>query len=329
MDSDMPTREALALHQDSLIIDAHADSIQCALGGRRLGERSDQGQFDLPRALEGGITAELTAIYLRDPRAGAIRQAIQFVDALNQEVEAFPNMALQATRADDILRAKQEGKVALLLTMEGAEGLEGDLRALRVFHRLGLRSLGLTWNRRNEAADGVDEIRTGGGLTQFGVSLVEECNRLGILVDMAHLSPTGVSDVLGVSEAPVIVTHANCATLCPHPRNLTDAQLEAIASKGGVVGVTAVPRFLGEEESRCPLRLLLDHIDHMLSVVGEDSIGIGTDFDGVGENRVVDLEDASKMPNLTAGLLRRGHSPERIRKILGGNFLRVFRQVVG
>jgi len=323
------TPEAQALHRESLVIDTHADSIQCVLEGRRLGVRSDQGQFDLPRALEGGISAEFTAIYLRTPRAGAVHQAVQFVDALHQEVEAFPNMALQATRADDILRAKQEGKVALVLTMEGAEGLEGDLRSLRVFHRLGLRSLGLTWNWRNEAADGVDEIRTGGGLTQFGVSLVKECNHLGILLDMAHLSPAGVRDVLELSEAPVIVTHANCAALCPHPRNLTDTQLEAVASKGGVVGVTAVPRFLGEEESRCPLSLLLDHIDHMVKVVGEDSVGMGTDFDGVGENRVVGLEDASKMPSLTAGLLQRGYSPERIRKILGGNFLRVFRQVVG
>ncbi|MGI5835468.1 MAG: dipeptidase, partial [Chloroflexota bacterium] len=217
----------------------------------------------------------------------------------------------------------------LVLSMEGAEGLDGDLGALRVFHRLGLRSLGLTWNWRNEAADGVFETRTCGGLTQFGIDLVGECNRLGILVDMAHLAPAGVRDVLEVSEAPVVVTHANCHALWPHFRNLTDSQLEAIAAKGGVVGATAVPAFLGQEESRCPLDPLLDHIDHMVKVMGEDAVGIGLDLDGVGDNRVEGLEDASKMPNLTVGLAERGYSESTIRKILGENFLRVFRQVAG
>jgi len=317
-----------ALHRDSIVIDAHADTLHEVLEGqRRLGERSTKGQFDLPRGLEGGLTAEFMAIYLRDPRAGGVRQAIQFVDALHQETEAFSNMSLQATRADDILRAKEEGKVALVLSMEGAEGLDGDLRALRTFHRLGLRILGITWNRRNDAADGVGEIGTGGGLSRFGVDLVKECNRLGIVVDMAHLAPAGVRDVLEVSDAPVAVTHANCHALWPHPRNLTDAQLEAIAAKGGVVGATAVPKFLGQDESRCPLTLLLDHVVHMLKVMGENSVGIGLDLDGVGDPRVEGLEDVSRLRNLTAGLAERGYPPETIRKILGGNFLRLFRDV--
>ena len=322
--------EAAALHHESIIVDTHADTLEKVLEGQRhLSERSDQGQFDLPRALDGGVAAEFMAIYLHDPKAGGIRQAIRFVDALYQEIAISPEMAIQATCADDILLAKSQSKVALVLSMEGAEGLEGDIRALRIFHRLGLRSLGLTWNWRNEAADGVFEIRTGGGLTRFGVELVKECNRLGILVDMAHLAPAGVQQVLEVSESPVVVTHANCYALWPHNRNLTDSQLEAIASKGGVVGATAVPAFLGEDELRCPLERLLDHIDHMVEVMGEDAVGIGLDLDGVGDNRVEGLEDASKMFNLTAGLAERGYSAQTIQKILGENFVRVFRQVVG
>jgi membrane dipeptidase len=327
------------LHRASIVIDTHSDALGAVVRGeRRLGERSIQGQFDLPRALDGGITAELLAIYLHDPRPGScMRQTVEYLDAYHREVESFSDLAVAATKADDILRAKEQGKVALILSMEGAEALEGDLSFLRICHRLGLRSLGITWNRRNEAADGVGELRTGGGLSQFGVELVKECNRLGILIDMAHLAPAGVEDVLEVSEAPVVVTHGNCYDLWPgshevpwpRRRSLTDAQLEAIAAKGGVVGVTAVPAFLGNDEKRAPLGAMLDHIDHMVKVMGEDAVGIGSDFDGVRDARVEGLEDASKMPHLTGGLIQRGYGPQTIQKILGGNFLRVFRQVIG
>ncbi len=211
--------------------------------------------------------------------------------------------------------------------MEGAEALDGDLATLRVCHRLGLRFLGLTWNQRNQAADGWAERRTGGGLTEFGVALVKECNRLGIVLDLAHLAAAGVRDVLELSEVPVVVTHGNCHALWPRFRNLTDDQLEGVAAKGGVVGVTAVPAFLGEDEKRAPLSLMLDHVDHMVKVMGEDHVGLGMDFDGVRDSRVIDLEDASKLPNLTAGLVERGYSEPTIRKILGENFLRVFQQV--
>ena len=320
-----------ALHRQSTVFDAHCDALGAVVRGeRRLGERSTDGQFDLPRALEGGVAAEVLAIFLHDPRPGTcMRQTVEYLDAFHREVEDFAHLAVPAVRADDILKARDQGKVALILSMEGAEGLEGDLGFLRVCYRLGLRFLGLTWNRRNEAADGVGEIRTGGGLSEFGVKLVKECNRLGIVVDMAHLAPAGVEDVLEVSEAPVVVTHANCHALVPFVRNLTDGQLEAIASKGGVVGVTAVPRFLGDDEKRAPLSAMLDHVDHMVKVMGEDAVGIGTDFDGVRDSRVEGLEDASMMPRLAEALAARGYRAEAVQKILGGNFLRVFRQVAG
>lgn len=325
----MRPREVNELHQDSIIIDTHCDTLSRVLEGQRhLGERSTEGQFDLPRAIEGGLTVELMAIFFSPQRAGSgTRQTVQFIDVFYEEIDAYSDLAMPAISAGDIATAKQAGKVALILSMEGAEGLEGDLRALRVFYRLGLRALGITWNRRNKAADGTGEIRTGGGLTNFGVDLVKECNRLGILIDVAHLAPAGVADVLALSEVPVVATHANCHALRPHPRNLTDVQLEGIAATGGVVGVTPVPSFLGEDAMHTDLSVLLDHVDHMVHVMGEDGVGLGLDFDGMGDMRTRGIEDISHLPNITQELAKRGYSAEAIRKILGGNFLRVFQQI--
>ena len=322
--------EVSSLHRESIIIDTHCDTLGRVIEGqRRLGERSTLGQFDLPRAVDGGLTAELMATIFGPGRGGTgTRQTLKFIDAFYEELDAYSDLVMLAVCADDILQAKKLGKIALILSMEGAGGLEGDLSVLRMCYRLGLRVLGITWNRRNEAADGIGEIRTGGGLTSFGVNLVKECNRLGIVIDLAHLAPAGVEDVLELSESPVVATHANCHALWPHPRNLTDAQLEAIARTGGVVGVTPVPPFLGEDEMHSQLSVLLDHIEHMVSVMGEDGVGLGMDFDGVGDMRTGGMEDVSRLPNLTKGLAERGYSAEAIRKILGGNFLRVFREIL-
>jgi membrane dipeptidase len=233
-------------------------------------------------------------------------------------------------KASDIEGAKPSGQVGVILGLEGAESLEGDLGVLRMLHRLGVRNVGLTWNFRNQAADGVGEERTGGGLTTFGVSLVEEMNRLGIIVDIAHLAPAGVEDVLKVSQAPIIASHANARALCDHRRNLTDAQLEKIAKNGGVVCVTFVPAFVDGNEDKTTLPRILDHVDHLVRVMGEDHVGLGSDFDGFfGDEKTEGLEDVSKMPAITVGLLQRGYSETAVQKILGGNLLRVFKKVVG
>jgi membrane dipeptidase len=192
-----------------------------------------------------------------------------------------------------------------------------------------VRNIGLTWNLRNAAADGVDETRSSSGLTNFGVQLVQEMNRLEIMVDISHLSPTGVRDVFLVSEAPVIASHSNAYALCPHRRNLTDEQLEGVASKGGVVGVTFVPNFITEDGNQATLKGLLDHIDYMVKTMGVDHVGLGSDFDGFFNSNVRGLEDVTHLPKLTAGLVERGYGEEDVKKILGGNFIRVFREVVG
>lgn len=327
----MPNPEDL--HRRSIVIDAHCDTALLAAEGHyNLAERHDDHHLDFPRMREGGVTAQVFAVFV-DARylpAQATRRALQVIDAMYRQVEAADGNARFVTRAADIEAAKADGTLGVILGLEGAEALEGDLGVLRMFHRLGVRNIGLTWNFRNQAADGVGEERTGGGLTTFGVALVEEMNRLGILVDIAHLSPAGVEDVLKVSQAPVIASHANARAVCDHRRNLTDAQLEKVARNGGVVGVTFVPAFVDGSDGQASVRRVLDHIDHMVRVMGDDHVGLGSDFDGFfGEEKTLGLEDVSRMPAITAGLLERGYSEASVQKILGGNFLRVFRQVVG
>ncbi|MGC8786461.1 MAG: dipeptidase [Anaerolineae bacterium] len=322
----------MTLHYNSIIFDGHCDTLLEVLDGkRRLNERSTEGHIDLPRLREGGVTAQVFAIFIEDKYlpAKAAKQTLRMFDALYNELAANADSLVLATKAEDIEKAKLTGKVAAVVGIEGAESLEGELGLLRMFHRLGVRLLTVAWSRRNEAADGIQEARTGGGLTNFGLKVVEECNRLGIMVDISHLAPAGVRDVLEVSSEPVIASHSNAYALCPHPRNLTDQQLAALAKKGGVVGVTFVPSFIAEDRKEASLEKLLDHIDHIVQVAGVDHVGLGSDFDGFSPPPPVGLEDVTRLPGITSGLLSRGYAEDDIRKILGENFLRVFRQVVG
>ena len=320
------------LHEASVIFDGHCDTLLAVVDGKRkLGERSSKGHIDLPRLLEGGVTAQVFALFIEDRYlpAGAARQTLRLFDALYAALDGNSDSLLLATRAADIKAAKREGKVAAVVGIEGAESLEGDLGLLRVYHRLGLRLLTVAWSRRNQAADGVAEARTGGGLTTFGHQLVEECNRLGIVVDISHLAPAGVRDVLDLSRQPVIASHSNARALCDHARNLTDDQLVALAKKGGVVGVTFVPQFITAHRGTASLEKLLDHVDHIVRVAGVDHVGLGSDFDGFDSPPPKGLEDVSRLPGITKGLVQRGYSEGDVRKILGGNFMRVFGQVVG
>lgn len=324
--------DALSLHRNSIIFDGHCDTILQVLDKKRtLGKRAKDGHIDLPRLLEGGVTAQVFAIFLEDEYlpASAVKQTLRVLDTLYSELQDNPDTFMLAMRGADIEQAKKTGKVAAVVGCEGAEALEGDLAVLRMFYRLGVRLLTVTWSRRNQAADGAYESRTGGGLTNFGVQLVEECNRLGILLDVSHVAAAGVRDVLELSTQPVIASHSNAYALCHSVRNLSDEQLVALAAKGGVVGVTFVPSFITDGGKEASLERLLDHVDHIVHVAGIDHVGLGSDFDGFGPPAPAGLEDVTRMPALTAGLVSRGYSESDVRKILGGNFLRVFRQVVG
>lgn len=320
------------LHQDSIIFDGHCDTLLEILSGKRkFDERSTEGHIDLPRLREGGVTAQVFAIYLEDQYlpAGAVKQTLRVLDVLHRELAAHPDAFTLATKAADIEAAKRAGKVAAVVGLEGAEALEGDLGTLRMFYRLGVRLLTVTWSRRNQAADGVGEARTGGGLTNHGLQLVQECNKLGVLLDISHLAPAGVKEVLEASSQPVIASHSNAQALCAHARNLTDEQLVAVARKGGMVGVTFVPSFITANRKEASLEKLLDHIDHIVRIAGIDHVGLGSDFDGFNPPPPTGLEDVTHLPGITAGLVQRGYSETDVRKILGENLIRVFRQVAG
>jgi len=320
---------AAALHRDSIVFDGHCDTLLEILSGKRkFDERSTKGHIDLPRLQVGGVTAQVFAVYLENQYlpACAVKQTLRLLDVLYRELAAHPDHFVLATRAEDIEAAKAAGKVAAVVGLEGAEALEGDLGVLRMFYRLGVRILTVTWSRRNQAADGGYEVRTGGGLTEFGVQLVHECNRLGIVLDISHLAPAGARDVLELSSQPIIASHSNSRALCSHWRGLSDEQLLALAKTGGVVGVTFVPAFIADDRKQATLDRLLDHVDHIAQVAGIDHVGIGSDFDGFNPPAPRGLEDATHLPAITEGLINRGYAEEDVRKVLGGNFLRVFRQ---
>ncbi len=326
--------ESLALHRRAIICDGHCDTILALERQNRvLGERSAMGHIDLPRLQEGGVTAQVFALFCEDsflPNQ-ATRRTLQMLDHFYRELEANSDKMLLATKAADIMRAKQEGKVAGILGIEGGEAIEGDLATLRNFYRLGVRLMTITWNRRNALADGQKESRTGGGLTTLGVEAVREMNRLGMVVDISHLSAAGVRDVLEVSQAPVFASHSNSSFVSNHPRNLTDDQARGVARTGGVIGVTLVPNFVDPQAAS--LGRLLDHVEHLLEVAGEDHVGLGTDYDGFGfggpADQFQDMPDVSFLPRFTDGLLKRGLTDRVVEKVLGQNFVRMFGEVAG
>jgi len=310
----------LEVHRAALVIDGHCDSLFVPFGQRRdITTRADFGDVDVPRLLEGGVTGQFMALLVNDERGGAAR-ALEGIDLLYNAIERSRSLTL-ATRAEHLREAKAAGCVAAILHVEGSDALEGRLSSLRLLHRLGVRSLGLTHNARNRAGDGIDEAATGGGLSSFGKAVLAELDRLGMLVDISHLSPAGVQDVFAQHRLPVIASHSNAFAVHPHPRNLSDQELEQLAATGGVACVTFVADFLNDGVPT--LDHVLDHIDHMVRVVGPEHVGIGSDFDGFQGVYPTGLEDITCYPALTAGLLARGHSPAAVRSIMGGNLLRV------
>jgi len=324
---------ALRLHRHALVVDTHCDTLMKLIPEkerkpqpRRLGERSDQGHIDLPRLIDGGVDCQTFAIYTgeHENEPWALRTALQMVDLLDRECKANEGI-VQVRSYDEILAANRVGKVAALLSIEGAEPLMGDLGVLRIFHKLGVRMLSFTWNWRTPFADGLSAKRAESKLTDLGVEALREVERLGIVYDVSHLSDSCFWDVVDVKEGPFIASHSNCRAVCDHQRNLTDDMIRALADHGGVMGMNFAPAFV--DKNRATVERLVDHIDHIVKLVGIDYVGLGSDFDGIGSTPE-GLEDVTKMPNITRELVRRGYSDEDIEKILGGNHLRVFKEVL-
>lgn len=330
-----------------------------------ISQRLSFGHTDIPRLREGGVGAQFWSAFVpvSEMRTGtAARYCREQIDLIRAMCARYPGDLELATSAADVERIVRAGKIASLIGIEGGHAIESSLAKLREFHALGARYMTLTHNDTTDWADAATDEPKHGGLAPFGEEVVREMNRLGMLIDISHVSADTMRDVLRVSAAPVIASHSSAFALAPHPRNVPDDVLAGVAKNGGVVMVNFSPGFLDPEAARIALgvypvireieartkdeterkRLLdewraahpfpsvslarvADHIEHIARVAGVDHVGLGSDFDGI-PAVPVGLEDVSRFPAITEELLRRGWSERDIRKVLGGNILRVLRE---
>jgi membrane dipeptidase len=373
---------AKKLHAQAIVVDTH-DDVPYALLDKPadLAQRGATDHWDIPRAREGGVTAPFFAVYVPATFAetgGAARETLTIIDLVQRTIAAHPKDLVGAASVAEIRRAKADGKIAVLMGIEGGHAIEDSLAALREFQRLGVRYMTLTHVNSNHWADATGPFsmpdfdpaaaRLHGGLTDFGRQVVREMNRIGMMVDISHVSDDTIRDVLATSRAPVFASHSSCRALCDIPRNLTDDQIRAIASKGGVAMINIGSYFLDPESVAAYTKALqtvrpeydrikkemagdpaardaaigklleplerrrtawtkaVDHIEHVMKVGGPGAVGLGTDFDGI-HDPPQGLDDVSMMPRLTEELLRRGHSEEEVKGVLGENFLRFFARV--
>jgi membrane dipeptidase len=331
------------------IVNLHDDFPAAILKQRFDGVTDSLRTYWLPRFRAGGVAAVVAAVFTPSvyfPEA-ALRHAVWAFDALLTEIDDNRDEIALAYSAADVERINAQGKVAVLLALEGAEPLGQDLSTLRLLHRLGLRMVSLTWARRTLFGVGDWEHDERGGLTAIGRRAVAEMNRLGIVVDVSHGSDETTRDILEASSKPVIASHANARALRSHPRNLTDDVIRAIASSGGLVGAVAVANFISEEEPTIPL--WADHIEHLIEIAGVDHVGIGADFyhyqrvinatqgmaeidgqpkPGTARSNFAGMQNSEDLPGLTAELTRRGLTEGDLRKIYRDNALAVVSAVV-
>jgi membrane dipeptidase len=363
-------------HSSSLVIDTHADTPQ-----RFVDERWNftgplgSGQLNLESARLGGLGAEFLAIW-PEPVAWKGRFAhrtLELIDGVLEQVRQHPGQLALCLTPQDISAARASGRFAVLMGVEGGHAIENSLALLRVYHQLGVRYMTLTWANSNEWADSSGDLDDPAvphhdGLTGFGREVVAEMNRLGMMVDVSHVSDKTFADVLAATRAPVIASHSCARALCDSPRNLTDDQLRALAANGGVCMVNFYSAFVDEDYrkavltirsersaahqaltasyaernqpipfaaanqidrefagklARPPFASLIAQFEHIIRVAGIDHVGIGSDFDGI-SSLPEGIDSAADLPKITAALLARGHSAGDLRKVLGGNLMRVF-----
>jgi membrane dipeptidase len=373
--ADLKARAARLL-ADAIVVDTHEDvPEQLEKEWVDIGVRQKTGHVDIPRWREGGVTAPFLAAYVSSSYAAsgkAAGKALEFIALIHGLVDSHPKDLVFADSVAGIRAAKKNGKIAVLIGIEGGHAIEGSLLSLSAFYRLGARYMTLTHTNTNHWADssgsffsfGYDPKKTAvhNGLTDFGRGVVLEMNRLGMLVDISHVSDKTLADVLEVSKAPVFASHSSCRALADMPRNITDAQIKAIADKGGIVMVNFSSTFVDQkvvddfkarkaalagkaaelserykddpkkrdaevsalldnlQRPRATWTAVVDHIEHVMKVAGPRAVGLGTDYDGI-EDPPIGLEDVSKLPVVVEELLRRGHSQEEARGVLGENFL--------
>ena len=373
---------ARAIHDSAIVIDTHADTPQRFVDDNfDIGstDPKDNGHISLDKARAGNLGAEFFSIWV-DPDTSKGRyahRALDLIDSVYEQAARHPGRMMMAFSVADIERAHKQHKLAALMGVEGGHAIENDIRVLRDFYRLGVRYMTLSWSNTNEWADSSGDINDAkvehhNGLTDFGKQVVLEMNRLGMMVDISHVSDKTFWDTMATTKAPVIASHSSARAISGHARNMTDDMLRALAKNGGVVDVNffsafddenfrkamvaqqpaedaAIKAFVDGEKAqgktvsavdvdriqrewmaripRPPFSALIDNIDHIAKVAGVDHVGLGSDFDGVSGATPAGMDSAADLPKITQALLDRGYGPDDIRKILGGNVLRVFAQV--
>jgi len=375
------SQSAKQLHNSVLIIDTHADTTQRLLDDNfdmANPPAGDQGNFDFAKAKTGNLGAEFFSIWVepKEFKGQYAHRTLALIDSVYQQATKHPDKMMMAFSTIDIERAHREHKLAALMGIEGGHSIENDLGLLRDYYRLGVRYMTLTWSNTNEWADSSGDINDTSvqhhnGLTEFGKDVVYEMNRLGMMVDISHVSDKTFYDALLASRAPLIASHSSARALTNHPRNMTDDMLRELGRRGGVVMVNYYSAFVDEnwrqayeaqskertaaidavaqqykdadpvtryretdkvakqwaaKIPRPPFEAIIDHIDHVAKIAGVDHTGLGSDFDGT-PSMPQGLDSAADLPKITEGLLKRGYTAEQIRKILGGNLMRVFTEV--
>ncbi|HEY6564011.1 MAG TPA: dipeptidase [Pirellulaceae bacterium] len=364
--------EAAALHKSALVVDGHND-LPWALrdAGDRVFKKIDIAQAqpkfhtDIPRLRQGGVGAQFWSVYVPASTRNdgtALQTTLEQIDIVDAMLDRYPETFERALTADDVMRVWKSGKIASLIGVEGGHSIENSLNALRQLFERGARYMTLTHSDTLDWADSATDVERHGGLTPFGEEVVREMNRLGMLVDISHVSIKTMHHTLRVTKAPIIFSHSSARAIADHPRNVPDEVLRELPGNGGVVMVNFYSGFvvpastkisaeyaalrmelmkkypddrdrvgkeLKEFELKHPLARgsiqdVLDHIDHIVKVAGIDHVGLGSDFDGI-SMVPVGLEDVATYPHITQGLLDRGYSHEDIRKILGENLVRVMR----
>ncbi len=362
---DVALERARALLSKMPLIDGHNDlpwtlreSFAGDLARVDLRERRATVDTDIPRLREGRVAGQFWSVYVPSGLSNPARTQLEQIELARRMIDAYPDTFLFATRAADVDRARQQGKIASFLGMENGQAIENSLGSLRAYFALGVRYMTLTHGKNSDWADSATDTPAHGGLTPFGREVVREMNRLGMLVDISHVSPDVMRQVLDVSEAPVIFSHSSARAVVDHPRNVPDEILSRMANNGGVVNVTFIPSFVsaataawgrGLERSifnaktnaemeklekdyaavhgpapAATLSQVADHIDHVARIAGRDHVGIGSDFYG-STDEPKGLEDVSRFPELFAELIRRGWNDADLERLAGGNLLRVLR----
>ena len=372
--AEVKSADPLAIHYRAIAIDMHADSVQRVLDEQvDLQQQLTDGHFDAVRARSGGLDAQFFSIWVEPQLFGGggprcVKRADDQISAIRDLAEKHPDTWQLATSAADIRSAAEKGKIAALFGLEGGYAIDDRIENVERYYQMGVRYMSPAWSVSTSwAGSSGDEVGSSRGLNDFGKNVIREMNRLGMMVDVSHVSDKTFWDIVNTSTKPVIATHSACRAIADVPRNLTDEMIQALAKTGGVVNVIFYPEHLEPNWSQKKKQLdaeiapmvqqaseaepgdavhkklardrvrqreytkrlppvmvsrVVDHIDHIVKLVGIDHVGIGSDFDGV-QITTSGLGNVGELPNLTKELLRRGYSEGDIDKILGGNMLRV------